>query len=137
MGGHCETVVFAGIDDELGGAAEAFQRLVHLLTANDGNVPVDVAAHEKSGGGDVVHAVEGRDFFPDRFVFPRVAEFGEVVFLVLIVAESAGDQGYARTGDGGLEARGLGDDEVGGHAAVGPAADAEPFRIGDALGDSV
>jgi hypothetical protein len=108
MGGRGEAVVLAGIDNELGGAAEAFQRLVHLLTAEDGNVPVDITTHEKSGGGDVVGAKEGRDFFPDGFVFPRVAEFGEVVFLILIVAEAAGYQGYARAGDRGFEARGLG-----------------------------
>src|SRR2546425_12185216 len=54
-----EAVVFAGIDDELSGAAEALQRLVHLLTTENGNVPVYIAAHEESGGSDGVNAVEG------------------------------------------------------------------------------
>src|SRR5713226_1936909 len=58
--GRGEAVVFARIDDEFGGAAEAFERLVHLFTTNDGNVPINVAAHEKRGRGDVVHTVERR-----------------------------------------------------------------------------
>src|SRR6266436_2672903 len=53
------------------------------------------------------------------------------------MAIAAGHQGDARAGDGGFEARGLGNDEVGGHAAVGPAADAELVGIGDALGYGV
>src|SRR5258708_5948800 len=57
--GRGETMKFAGIDDEFGGAAEAFQRLIHLLAAENGDVPVDVSAHEESGSGDVADAIEG------------------------------------------------------------------------------
>src|SRR5260370_7628549 len=57
--------------------------------------------------------------------------------MILIVAEAAGDQRDARTGDRALKTGGLRDDEVGGHASVGPAADAEFFRISNALGDGV
>src|SRR2546430_5084367 len=36
-----EFVVFARVDDKFGGAAQPFERLIHLLAAEDGNVPVD------------------------------------------------------------------------------------------------
>src|SRR5260370_4493683 len=57
--------------------------------------------------------------------------------MILIVAEAAGDQRDARTGDRALKTGGLRDDEVGGHASVGPAADAEFCRISNAWGDGV
>src|SRR5579863_704618 len=42
-----ESVIFAGINHKLGGdAAEALQRLVELFGIDDGNIPVDFAAHD-------------------------------------------------------------------------------------------
>ena len=68
-----EFVVLARVDDQLGGATEALQGLVHLLASKDGNVPVDRTAHEESGRAYIGDLVEGRDSFPDSFVLPRVA----------------------------------------------------------------
>src|SRR5438445_619137 len=112
-----ESGKIARVDNELGGAAQPLERLVHLFATDDGNVPVNVAAHETRGRGDVVHAVVGRDFFPHGFVFPGTAQLGVIVPNVLVVAVAAGHKGYAGAGDGGFETRGLRDDEVGGHAA--------------------
>ena len=53
------------------------------------------------------------------------------------MAVEAGEFGGAGPGDGGFEAGGLRDDEVGGDAAVGPAADAKFAGIGDSLLDGV
>src|ERR1700722_4341285 len=62
---------------------------------------------------------------------------GFVVFLILVVAVEAQKFRRAGAGDGGFEARGLRNDEVGGDAAVGPAAYAEFVGVGDALLDGV
>src|SRR6266480_2065531 len=56
---HCEAVILARIDDEFGSAAKRFHRLIHLFAAENRNIPVDVATHEKSGSGDARDAVEG------------------------------------------------------------------------------
>ena len=45
VGWHSETMIFAGINDEFGSAAEAFQGLIELLGIDDRDVPVDLAAH--------------------------------------------------------------------------------------------
>src|SRR6266436_1251544 len=132
-----EFVIFAGVDDEFGGAAKALESLVHLLAADNGDIPIDVAAHEKSRGGDVGDSKEGRDFLPESFVLPGMAEFHLVVPLVFVVAVEAGEEGASCAGDSGFEAGSLGDDEVRGNAAVGPAADGELVRVGDALSDGV
>src|SRR5260370_1084311 len=62
---------------------------------------------------------------------------GEGGFRMWLGAKAAGNQGCVGAGNRGFKGRGRGEDEVGGHTAVGPATDAELFRIGDALGDSV
>ena len=49
------------------------------------------------------------------------------------MAVEADEFGGARAGNGGFEAGGLRDDEVGGDASVGPAADAELVGVGDSL----
>jgi hypothetical protein len=46
MRGRLEFVVLAGIDHQLGLAAQTFQRLIHLLAAKDRDILVNVAAHE-------------------------------------------------------------------------------------------
>ncbi len=74
---------------------------------------------------------------PSGAVLPRVAQFDRVIALILIVAPHAGIIGGARTRDGGFEAGSLGNDEIGGDAAVGPTANAEFVRIGDALSNGV
>lgn len=53
------------------------------------------------------------------------------------MAVEAHEFGSASAGDCCFEARGLRDDEVGGNAAIGPAADTEMVGIGDALRDGV
>src|SRR2546430_11217827 len=77
VGGCLEFVVLAWVDDEFGSAAEALQGLVHLFASEDGNIPVDLAAHEESGSGHIGDFIERRDSFPDGFVFPRVAQRSE------------------------------------------------------------
>ena len=49
MGRGLKFVVFAGVDDQFGGAVEALQGLVHLLAAKDGDVPVDLAMGRRAG----------------------------------------------------------------------------------------
>src|SRR5712671_4187656 len=70
-------------------------------------------------------------------VLPGAAQLGFVVALILVVAVEAGVESFAGARDGGFEARGLPDDEVGGDASVGPAANAQLVGIGDALRDGV
>src|ERR1700693_4921985 len=52
MGWRRKFMILIRINDQLSGAAQAFQRLVHLLAINDRDVPVDIAAHNQSRGGD-------------------------------------------------------------------------------------
>src|SRR5690348_17470572 len=98
-----EFMEFAGIDDEFRLSAEGSQGLVHLFAPDNRNIPVDIAAHEEGGRGDVLHFVEEREFVPEGFVFPRVAELGVVVELILIVAVKAGEFGSAGARNGGLD----------------------------------
>src|SRR5215471_1438873 len=49
----------------------------------------------------------------------------------------AGQERDARPGNGGFEARGLGNDEVRGDASIRPAAHTELARIGDALRNGI
>ena len=72
--------------------AEAFEGPVHLLSTADGDVPVDFAAHEQRGGSDVVHAIEGEDFFSQSLVVPRAAECGFLILLVMIVAVKTAEE---------------------------------------------
>ena len=53
-----ETVKFAGINHQLSFAPQAFHRLIHLLAANDGNIPIDFSAHEQRWRRDLVDFVE-------------------------------------------------------------------------------
>src|SRR5205814_10309330 len=93
--------------------------------------------HEKGVRSDVVHAIVGRDFFPHGVVFPGTAQLGVVVSNVLVMAVAAGHQRNAGARDGSFEARGLGDDEVGGHASVGPAAHTELVGVAKAWSNGV
>ena len=71
--GRGETMVFARINDKLGGAAESLQGLVELLGVDDGNVPIYFASHDQSWRGDAGNLVERREFFIQRAIFPREA----------------------------------------------------------------
>src|SRR6266446_10919915 len=124
-----EAVVFAGIDNELGAAPKSFQSLIELLGVNDRDVPVDFAAHDKGGGGDVRNSVERRKLLVERAIFPRQAELEFPEFLIVVVAVVGNVENFACAGNRGLEPIGLRDDEVGGDAAVGPAAYAEFVRV--------
>jgi len=44
--------------------------LVHLLAAEDGDIPVDIATHEEGGGGDVGDSVERGEFVPEGVILP-------------------------------------------------------------------
>src|SRR5713226_7234498 len=66
-----------------------------------------------------------------------MAEFHFVVPLVFVVTVEAGEEGASCAGDSGLKPSGLSNDEVRGDAAVGPAADGELVRVGDALSDGL
>src|SRR6267378_5609475 len=55
----------------------------------------------------------------------------------MVVAVAADEKGATGSRDGGFEAIGLDNDEVRGDATVGPSADAELVRVGDALLDGV
>src|SRR5713101_4442999 len=124
-------MIFVGINDQFGRAAEALQSLVHLFAAQDRDVPVDFATHEESRSRYVGYPVEGGDFFPKQ------AELSLIVLLILVVAVHAGEQSRSSARGGGFEPRGLGDDEISGDASIRPAADAELIRVSDALRDGV
>src|SRR5713226_2808994 len=130
-------MIFVGINDQFGRAAEALQSLVHLFAAQDRDVPVDFATHEESRSRYVGYPVEGGDFFPKCLVLPRQAELSLIVLLILVVAVHAGEQSRSSARGGGFEPRGLGDDEISGDASIRPAADAELIRVSDALRDGV
>src|SRR5713226_1398086 len=80
-----EAVIFAGVNDGVGGAAESLHSLVHLLATENGHVPIDIAAHEKRWRCDVLDMVEGRDSVPDGLMFPGIAQLDLVVALVVVV----------------------------------------------------
>src|SRR5260221_11379708 len=86
-----ESVIFAWVNDQFRLAPQSFERLVHLLATEDRDVPVYVAAHEQRGRGDIFDLIEWREPLPESFVFPRIAQFGEIVSLVLVVAVEAGE----------------------------------------------
>src|SRR5260370_22599971 len=71
VGRDCKLVVFARVDYELGGAAKALQGLIHLLSAEDGHVPINFSPHEERRRGDAGDPIEGREFVPERPGFPR------------------------------------------------------------------
>ncbi len=52
-------MVFAGIDNELGGDAAAPEGLIQLFAILDWHVPILLAASEQSGGRDVLNMIEG------------------------------------------------------------------------------
>src|SRR5438067_2424278 len=66
-----------------------------------------------------------------------MAELDVVIALVVVVAIEAGDKRNTRARDGRLETLGLGNDEIGGDAAVGPAANTKFVRIGNAFRNRV
>src|SRR5207244_9135587 len=80
-----EFVVFARVDDKLGGAAQPFERLIHLLAAEDGDVPVDISAHKQRRRGDVVYAIERRQIFQYGIILSGVDEFGLLIAMVIVV----------------------------------------------------
>ena len=132
-------MALARVDHELGGHAAPAQRLVELLGVEDGHVPVVLAAHDEGRGGDLVHLVEGADALPVVAVvaLPRKPQLGLPLTLVVVVAVVGDVEHFARSGDGALEAVGLGDDVVGEDAAVRPAAHAQAVGVGPALFDGV
>ena len=92
MGRRGEAVVLAGVDDEFGGhATNALESLIELFGIDDGDVPIDFAAHDQSGSNDRGDFVEGGNFFVKRAVFPRKAE------LELPRAPRVSDNGRGRS----------------------------------------
>jgi hypothetical protein len=59
MGACPPAVVFAGIDNELGGDAAAAESLIKLFGILYGDVPILFTASEQSGGRDVLNMIEG------------------------------------------------------------------------------
>src|SRR6266852_2160134 len=66
VGRHGEAVVFAGVNDQLGRAAEALQGLIQLLAAEDRNVPVNFSPHEERRRSDAGDPIKWREFVPQR-----------------------------------------------------------------------
>src|SRR5207244_10962720 len=54
---NSETVIFAWVYDEFGRAPKRLHGLVHLLTAQNRHVPIDVIAHEYLGDGDAIYTI--------------------------------------------------------------------------------
>src|SRR5690348_742131 len=132
-----EFVILAWIDHKLGGSTQAFKSLVHLLPAQNRNVRINLPAHKQRRRGDVLHAIERRDSLPNGFALPRMPKFGLIVALVLVVTIHARKECSSRSRDRRFKAIGLCNYEVGGDAAVGPAADGKLCRIRNALLDGV
>src|SRR5437773_2392931 len=137
VGRGAQPVRFAGIDDELGRAAEASQRLVELLAVLDRNGPIDVASHDEGGSHDPLHLVERGQPLPHRPRPPRAAQLLLPLVLIVVVAVVREVEDLAGAADRGREAVGLHDHMVGEDAAVGPAAHAEAPGVGDPRADGV
>src|SRR2546429_9737134 len=78
-----------------------------------------------------------RSLFPDGLILPGVAEFGFIIALVLVVAIKAREEGAACARNGGFEAVGLRNDEIGRDTAIGPATDGKFCRVRNSLLDGV
>ncbi len=121
------------IDHQLRRNAERPQRLVHLLAAEDGHVEIIRPPDEQRGRADPVRVEEGeRDLQPDLQVPPRRPQLVLVLHRVLVAAVHRDLVGAPGPADSRLEAAVPGDRRVGQNAAVAPAADPEPVRIGHA-----
>src|SRR5437870_2025198 len=129
-----DVVVLVGVDDELGRHAEAPQRLVHLLRVEERHVEVLVAAQEQRGCGDAIGVQERRrELDPRGRAPPGESQLRFVFAHVLVGAEAREDVRRTRAADRGSEAAVLSDHVVREDAAVAPAPDAEPARIGPPL----
>src|SRR5205809_1125815 len=105
-GRAAQPVRFAGIDDELGRAAEASQRLVELLAVLDRNVPIDVASHDEGGSHDPLHLVERGQPLPHRPGPPREAQLLLPLVLIVVVAVVRDVEDLAGAADRSREAVG-------------------------------
>jgi len=132
--GASEAVELAGINDELGWAAEGFESLVHLLTADERDVEIGGATHEKHGRVHSLVDLEERvaHFDVELEVLPRRSEFVVVLKDVLVDAVEGHGRGDTRTADSGFEAIGGGYGVIGEDAAIAPAGNGEAIGIGDA-----
>ena len=125
-----------GVDDEFGWGTYAFEGLVHLLAALDGDVEVLFATHEERRGFNTVGVEEGiGEFNVGIEVLPRGAEFVVVLQNILVDAVEAEKIAHSGAAGGCFEACGAGDHIVGEDAAVAPAADAHAVCVDLAGGD--
>src|SRR5256885_12074349 len=72
--GTTDRVRLAGVDNQLRVAAQAFEALIQLLSADDRHVHIGVAAEDERRRHDLVHAEERRDLHPDVGMLPRQTE---------------------------------------------------------------
>src|SRR5215467_12336706 len=59
--GRFEFVILAGVNNKFRRTPQTLQRLVHLLTAQNRNVPVVLSPHKQRWRHDVTHSIEGRN----------------------------------------------------------------------------
>ena len=128
---------FAGIHHQFRFAPQAFHCLIHLLAANNGNIPIDFAPHKQRWRSDLVDFGEERKLVPHGTVRPGLAEFGVIVKNVLIVSIEACKKRRAGSRDRRLKARALRDDEIRRNGSLRPSADTQFIGIGNALLDCV
>src|SRR5438270_4022866 len=81
-----DAVVLAGIDHQLGLAAEPPQRLVELLGVEQRHVDVVRAAEDQRGGGDLLDLEEGGDPRPPLGVLPGQPQLGLPLLLIMVGA---------------------------------------------------
>src|SRR5829696_531561 len=133
-------VVLVRIDDQLRVDPEAAQRLVHLLTALNGNVEVAFAAHEERrrlNAIGVQERVRNLHVRLPRLWIPRRANLVIVLNDVLIGAVESDSKGCACAAGGGFEAIVGRDQVIGQDTAVTPAAHTKSIGISDAHLDRV
>src|ERR1035437_11059604 len=103
--GPRDAVVLTGIDHQLGGHAQAAQRLVHLLAAHQRHIEVALSAQEERGRRDLV-GVQERIGDPDPRIeadLPGRADLFVVLHYVLVHAIERERAGRAGAAGGGLE----------------------------------
>src|SRR5262245_13773995 len=94
-----DAVIFAGVDDQLGVAAEPFQSLIELLSADDRDVHVEIAAEDQRRRHDLVEPEERRDPHPGIGLLPWQAELRLPLPLIVIVAVVGEVVEFTRAGD--------------------------------------
>ena len=127
-------MAFSGEDEEFVGDSQRIERVFEEIVFQHCDSDVVSAGNHVRGRFDFVDLEDGGFVVVALLGFPGTsAEEVGVVIGCVVVAPVANVLDGSGSGDGGLEAGGLGDEPVGHVSAVAVAADGEAVGVGDAV----